>query len=1206
VVVVYDAKMHKEFNFILILFSFSGRNFGDQRQSIDTGQNERREPVRTQDEQTWQTLTIRNSATEDINSQASVQRENDVRVDSVEPVPSVSTINDSYSNMQGTSTDTYQSQQASGFLLRLPTGPTNSSSWNAEKLASRPSMMYPKIPEPSQQPSSGRPLWAPTATNPFGINPQLPGDQNERVVMIEMPVQDSQRLSSLPKERAVPESGRRKHWYPYNPRGYRKHNKLGSRDETNRTAKAERREAIRSFQTLEESVIPSMTGPSPTDEHAEPPSYVAGKNCPAQVSHSPVGSSTDLPQIGGNEVKLNSLIKKFSQLVASSDQVGGGGDSTSDSTTLSASSTSDSSSFNDSESSDNSEESASLLKLKAQLKKELKEKKMQYNYIKREIQRKKNRPGAKADFLKGEQKGKLKKLHVTKKSGLIKPMQEIDDAMVDDSEIEVAHVDHMEHELDTDQGLLDDSGEVDLARAEKDVSSNSSMSLEQEKESPYDKSKSKESMSDTEQEVPVLRLGQVYQSFKSFDKALSSYCASTFSITKIRRSEKNTDSSVDQTAFPYNRVTITCIHSGSISPKPVDKSRPNQSYQASHCGFLVYLSFVKRRKAYIVKKFIRDHCGHRPSKSEYQQHVRKHKLSQPEIDLFIKNYAMNLNTATHKVSEEIKKQTGKQVSHHRIRRYKQTVSSEKETKSDMKELLSLLKEESKKDKGFTYKVVYCDSSTQPSAPAGKRIVKVIFAQTSRMKRLFRKHGNVLLIDGTYNLTNRGYVTVPFHIIDHRMRTRICAFALISNESREVLEAALQQFKEANEAHLQNLQHIIIDKDFTEAAAISSLFDSASVIICSWHASRSVDKKISETHLPSDEQHLKPLLKKLFRELMHAPTEEKFFEKWDEFLNLAIKHPSLNSLIEYLQSNWIQYRTLWAFYHLKHNQVYFSLTNNRAENYHKQLKALIRRQSKIPVVVKEILKMSERQANVAMRKNIQSKHKSFMPGNISNPISKNIMKQGQGWLSTEALKLLRKQGDAASKLQGPGLHLERDSVACTRVSGTCSFWSNFKLPCQHMLATRWRLDENLLTESIIDARWILSSSEGEPTHSSGNSDKGSEEDEQSSFMVRKNETARTTSFNDFHAFIKEMASNISQFPGKKKEKMKKSLAELMNAWNNGLQAQIVTLTGSGKESDESDESDIFSPKKKNKKYSTSSMTAKEKNIKKTGQEETVSR
>ena len=90
------------------------------------------------------------------------------------------------------------------------------------------------------------------------------------------------------------------------------------------------------------------------------------------------------------------------------------------------------------------------------------------------------------------------------------------------------------------------------------------------------------------------------------------------------------------------------------------------------------------------------------------------------------------------------------------------------------------------------------------------LVKILYFQTSYMKRLFRSYCDVLYIDGTYCLNVTGYPLYVFLIIDGEGIGHPVGYALVKDEKMATISCLFQEFMTLHPDVL--IKTVIVDKD----------------------------------------------------------------------------------------------------------------------------------------------------------------------------------------------------------------------------------------------------------------------------------------------------------------------------------------------------------------------------------------------------------
>ena len=107
-------------------------------------------------------------------------------------------------------------------------------------------------------------------------------------------------------------------------------------------------------------------------------------------------------------------------------------------------------------------------------------------------------------------------------------------------------------------------------------------------------------------------------------------------------------------------------------------------------------------------------------------------------------------------------------------------------------------------------------------------LSVLYYRSGLMSELFSKFPEIVLVDGTYNVNKAGMPLYSFMVEDGFGHGRVVFYAAVSEETAEQLETVTQAFKEANPASNQ-IQVIVIDKDFTEHRVLSEAFPQAKIL-----------------------------------------------------------------------------------------------------------------------------------------------------------------------------------------------------------------------------------------------------------------------------------------------------------------------------------------------------------------------------------------
>jgi hypothetical protein len=198
---------------------------------------------------------------------------------------------------------------------------------------------------------------------------------------------------------------------------------------------------------------------------------------------------------------------------------------------------------------------------------------------------------------------------------------------------------------------------------------------------------------------------------------------------------------------------------------------------------------------------------------------------------------------------------------------------------------------------------------------------------------------VVFMDRTYGLSSCGYTTITFSILDNHKKTNLIAWCLISNERQETMQEALKLFKEANAEIIDQVAYVVVDKDFTELAALAREMPGAEFIICRFHAIQAVTRKLQSLKLSKE---IAKTFANAFNKMVFSPDEDEYNANWDTMINFEPMMPEVMCFIEYIDNNWHAHKDHFAMHLLKCKKFYDSYTNNRTEGQNQKLKQRIKK------------------------------------------------------------------------------------------------------------------------------------------------------------------------------------------------------------------------------------------------------------------------
>lgn len=208
----------------------------------------------------------------------------------------------------------------------------------------------------------------------------------------------------------------------------------------------------------------------------------------------------------------------------------------------------------------------------------------------------------------------------------------------------------------------------------------------------------------------------------------------------------------------------------------------------------------------------------------------------------------------------------------------------------------------------------------------------IYFQDERMAKLFDKYPEVLLIDATYKLNNRGVPLFVLLVIDGNGESEIAGLWFIKSESIETISPLVDAFKELNESWTKT-KVIISDKDFAERSVFREKFNGIPLQICLFHALRNFNREVTTAKrkitVGQREQVLEILCK-----MAYSRTSIEYDSLYAELLQL-----NFPLVTQYLNENWHDIKNEWTMHGKNEWNNYMNYTTNRVESLNQKLKLI---------------------------------------------------------------------------------------------------------------------------------------------------------------------------------------------------------------------------------------------------------------------------
>ena len=251
------------------------------------------------------------------------------------------------------------------------------------------------------------------------------------------------------------------------------------------------------------------------------------------------------------------------------------------------------------------------------------------------------------------------------------------------------------------------------------------------------------------------------------------------------------------------------------------------------------------------------------------------------------------------------------------------------------------------------------------------LLDCLFIQTAQMKKWYQSFPEVVHIDGTFKVNKENYILLVILVQNANLRGVPVALSFIRAESAENLEFVYRCFKETND--LTRSQVVMIDKDLDNVAILPQFFESAKILLCTFHVLKYLKTKIYE-HVSGATERLRTI--QVFRQLLYTRKDD------DEEIMNELRRVSSEPFTEYFEVNWLACREMWQ---IKHRQglLYFNTnTNNHVERFNRSIKVYVNSQLHLAVSLSYLLNFVDELREQERALEIKIKIKTYNPSDTA--------------------------------------------------------------------------------------------------------------------------------------------------------------------------------------------------------------------------------
>ena len=342
-------------------------------------------------------------------------------------------------------------------------------------------------------------------------------------------------------------------------------------------------------------------------------------------------------------------------------------------------------------------------------------------------------------------------------------------------------------------------------------------------------------------------------------------------------------------------------------------------------------------------------------------------------------------------------------------------------------------------------------------------LKGLFFQDQQMIDTFRAYPELLCLDATYKLLELGLPTYIMLCEDSNGQSEIISVCLLVQEDATSMTWMVDAFKQHNQ-EWQKIRVIMADKDIGERDVLKRCFPNASVLICLFHTLRTIRREVTCDKMGISSGQRNVCLE-LLQKICYAHSEADYNDLYSQFQICAPKE-----VVSYYDENWHPIRSEWVLGMKSSCGNFLNFTNNRLECINGKLKQVINRHSSLEefvdkffIILTALRTERDHKAAIMFQK---VKVNPFCDDSPESKYSKLLTTYAADYVHKQ-LKLVDKVHEIKEENGQYTVETSEGVKVITLSSCGCVFNTSMLLPCRHMFALRYKLQEPLFAAELCD-------------------------------------------------------------------------------------------------------------------------------------------
>ncbi|XP_060069265.1 uncharacterized protein LOC132549354 [Ylistrum balloti] len=306
--------------------------------------------------------------------------------------------------------------------------------------------------------------------------------------------------------------------------------------------------------------------------------------------------------------------------------------------------------------------------------------------------------------------------------------------------------------------------------------------------------------------------------------------------------------------------------------------------------------------------------------------------------------------------------------------------------------------------------------------------------------------------------------------DSERHGRPVAYCYLKSEKKENISSAIRHFCKLNDTSSTTVA--MVDKDLTEISVITEQIKDIKILLCTFHVMKYFKKKVSELEIKRDR---KSSLMFLLSKLVYSPTASDYNE------NYSVLQKEFPEFIDYFDTNWHSCKEMWVHHFRTTTKFLGNHTNNKVESHNQKLKTYIKRNSHLSESIKGLFRFIKDSFDSIAKSTfntLKTRVDYKKLNSVSDIIVNSCVKAAYDLIRPQLekhserdfdIRLIENTEKLEVTYQHKTYYVDRNMEQCS-----CTFYTIYCLPCQHIFACRKHLGVELFIQSLIPSKWQLNS------------------------------------------------------------------------------------------------------------------------------------